>query len=429
MPENQLLKHMQLTKVDVAKKLIYGIFTAEQPDKSGEVADYETTKAAFQTWSDDMLKVSQGKSKGNIRKMHGKEVVGKAVEINFDDANKIISGCVEVNQQTVDEAEKGYLNGFSIGGIYAKKWPCPVFKGKTRFTPVMGELSLVDNPCVPDALFSAIKDASFQVLTAAGATEMRKFIPKEIETVQMFKAADGSLHDSKESVISKNAQLSADAAAAPALAALDALGKKEETPDPAALKKQEDMKKAMHHVAQLANVIGNLSDLAKSHEAQKGEGHPVTEKLKKHVRGLSDTMHAMAGDEAGNMNDAHEACKAAGLAETDAEAITKAVAIGAALPAADTGKEAALQEQLIKATAEKTALEKALADMPAKIEAKFAAMQKRIADLEAQPAADKTVTTVFKGGETDPNQQEEKKPVPVNTAGISPAGFRKIMNK
>jgi hypothetical protein len=187
----------------------------------------------------------------------------------------------------------------------------------------------------------------------------------------------------------------------------------------------------MHHVARLANIVGDLSDLAKYHAQAKGDGHPVNEKLKKHVRGLSDTMHAMAGDEAGEMNDMHEACKAAGMTEEQLAAVAKALEIAGAL---EKFKEAAAQdpglaEALSKVTAERDALAKQLAELPAKIEAKFAAMQKRIADLEAQPMPDKVVlTTVHKGAEPDPGQQEDKKPVPVNMAGSSPDSFRKYFN-
>lgn len=220
---SKLQKYMQLTKVDVAKRLIYGTFTAEQVDKSGEVADYATTKNAIQDWSNEIEKVSGGKSKGNIRKMHGKEVVGKAVDITYDDENRIITGCVEVNDQTIEEAEKGYLNGFSIGGSYAKKWPCPVNKGKTRFTPVIAEISVVDNPCVPDAVFDAVKDASFTVIDATGAEQLRKFttLPDvQGELLPVWKAEDGSEHATKEAAFQKNADLRLAAAAKPITDAL-----------------------------------------------------------------------------------------------------------------------------------------------------------------------------------------------------------------
>ncbi len=199
MSNKTLNKFMALTKVDVAQKRIYGTFTAEVVDKSGEVADYETTKAALKAWSDDIHKVSKGKSLGNIRKMHGKEVCGKVVEINFDDVAKAVHGCVEADEKTVDEAANGILNGFSIGGSYAKKWADPVHKGKTRFTPVIAEISVVDNPCVPSAVFDFIKDAEFAVVQADGTEVMRKFAPKEIEQEQ----AELELDDVKKSEVAE----------------------------------------------------------------------------------------------------------------------------------------------------------------------------------------------------------------------------------
>ena len=185
MSGEKLQKFMTLTKVDVPQKKIWGTFTAEVLDKSGEIADYESTKQAIQKWSDDIKKVSKGKSLGNIRKMHGSEVCGKVVEINFDDAAKAVHGCVEADAKTIDEAANGILNGFSIGGSYVKKWADPVHKKAMRFTPVIAEISVVDNPCVPIAVFDAIKDASFSVVQADGTEVMRKFAPKEVEQEQL----------------------------------------------------------------------------------------------------------------------------------------------------------------------------------------------------------------------------------------------------
>lgn len=212
----KLNKFMQLTKVDLAKKRIYGVFTAEVVDKSGEIADYASTKIAIQEWSADIQKVSGGKSLGNIRKMHSKEAVGKVVELNFDDANKAVHGAVEVDDATLKAAANGVLNGFSIGGSYVKKWADEKIPNATRFTPAIAEISIVDNPCVPDAVFSAIKDASFTIVAEDGKEEMKKFAPKELEgpnePAQKWVATDGTAFEKKDDAIAHNAKIMADAA-------------------------------------------------------------------------------------------------------------------------------------------------------------------------------------------------------------------------
>ncbi len=269
-----------ITKIDKAKRLVYGRLSQEVPDKSGEILDYATSKPAFQKWSDEQFKASGGKSKGNLRAMHDKIAAGIFTDITFDDENLSIEGCAKV----VDDAEwlkveTGTYTGFSIGGGYAKRWPDPDNPSLKRFTPNLTEVSLVDNPCVPTATFEFIKED--------GSTELRKFntkqeapmtkestttgdAPKATDTtnenhtpttteapaekaneadelakdagateqpaeprdghpadkggvVQGFQARDGSFHVRKSDALQRNSEIDATEAAAPALAALEKL--------------------------------------------------------------------------------------------------------------------------------------------------------------------------------------------------------------
>lgn len=74
-----------ITKIDKAKRLVYGRLSQEVADKSGEILDYETSKPAFQKWSDEQFKASGGKSRGNLRAMHDKIAAGIFTDITFDD--------------------------------------------------------------------------------------------------------------------------------------------------------------------------------------------------------------------------------------------------------------------------------------------------------------------------------------------------------
>ena len=56
-----------ITKVNESQRIVYGIATAETPDKSGEICDYESTKPFYKEWSDSFAKVTDGKSMGNLR--------------------------------------------------------------------------------------------------------------------------------------------------------------------------------------------------------------------------------------------------------------------------------------------------------------------------------------------------------------------------
>lgn len=158
-----------ISKVDVAQRLVYGTLSEEIADKSGEILDYATAKPAFEKWSEDFRQASGGKSLGNVRAMHGSIAAGKFTDIAYDDDAKKIEGCAKI----VDDIEwnkvlEGVYTGFSIGGGYARRWVDPNDSKLMRYTPVLAEVSIVDNPCVPTATFDLIR--------ADGSVEMRKFI-------------------------------------------------------------------------------------------------------------------------------------------------------------------------------------------------------------------------------------------------------------
>jgi len=69
---------------------------------------------------------------------------------------------------------EGVYTGFSVGGSYGAKWPDPVLEGVTRYEAKPVEISLVDVPCMPGAMFEIVK--------ADGASEMRKFVTWETTT-------------------------------------------------------------------------------------------------------------------------------------------------------------------------------------------------------------------------------------------------------
>lgn len=421
----QFQKFMQLTKVDVAKRHIIGVFTAEQVDKSGEVADYPSTKKAIQDWSLEINKASKGKSKGNIRKMHNKEACGKVISIDFDDANKVISGCVEVDEKTIDEAEKGILNGFSIGGAYVKKWECPVFKGAMRFTPVIAEISVVDNPCVPDAIFDAIKDAEFAVLKD-GQEVMHKFAAKELEAEQeqldlemVFKAKDGSIHKTKEEAVAKNAALVAADAVSPIEKTLkkidDLFAEKEESVEKS-LEFVDGFDKGMYNIARLATIIDDLGWLCESvkwEERSEGDtGSQNPNSLRSSVDALCASLRTMVSEETREM---------AASMEMDAtpkelEALNKV-----------TGKQfvakAKDNDDLAKAIAERDALKKSLDDLGTKLEAKFDEISKRLKVIEDQPAGGGSQLFIV---EKDKDSREQ---VSVTTKGMSPQEYRQTINR
>lgn len=157
-----------ITKVDVAKRLVYGLATAELPDADNEICDYESSKPYYEKWSSDIAKATDGNSLGNLRAMHTKIAAGKITDILFNDPEKRI----EIAAKVVDDSEwnkviEGVYTGFSHGGKAVKRWKDADDATKTRYTINPSEISLADVPC--------LKEATFQVIKDDGQVEIRKF--------------------------------------------------------------------------------------------------------------------------------------------------------------------------------------------------------------------------------------------------------------
>src|SRR6516225_4187965 len=92
---------LKLHKANAKDQTVHGIAAVEEPDRAGEIFDYESSKPEFKKWSAEIGKASGGKSLGNVRAMHGKVAAGKLTDIKFNDRDKAI----EVSAKIVDDAE------------------------------------------------------------------------------------------------------------------------------------------------------------------------------------------------------------------------------------------------------------------------------------------------------------------------------------
>jgi hypothetical protein len=170
---------LALAKVDVDKRLIQGVATAEAPDRAGEICDYASTKPYFEAWSAEALKASGGKSLGAVRAMHGRVAAGKLTDIAFDDDEKrILVSARIVDDDEWRKVQEGVYTGFSQGGRYVKRWPDPE-SGLTRYTAEPTEISLVDLPCLPGATFEVIKDGAVEKRAFAARAELPQLEPAD----------------------------------------------------------------------------------------------------------------------------------------------------------------------------------------------------------------------------------------------------------
>jgi hypothetical protein len=162
---------LPLAKVDLDRRLVTGVATAETPDRSGEIFDYSSSKPYFEKWSAEAAAASGGKSLGAVRAMHTPIAAGKLTDIAFDDNAKRITVVAKiVDDDEWRKVQEGVYTGFSQGGRYVKRWADPD-SGLTRYTADPHEISLVDLPCVPDATFDVVKDGMVEKRSFASRAE------------------------------------------------------------------------------------------------------------------------------------------------------------------------------------------------------------------------------------------------------------------
>lgn len=189
---------LPLLKVDLDRRLVSGVATAETPDRAGEIFDYASSKPYFEQWSADALAASGGKSFGAVRAMHRNVAAGKLTDIAFDDdAKRITVAAKIVDDDEWRKVQEGVYTGFSQGGRYVKRWP-DTDTGLTRYTAEPHEISLVDLPCVRDATFEVVKNGVVEKRAFAARAEAGPPPDQETDTVtapidQTLDAIDAAL--------------------------------------------------------------------------------------------------------------------------------------------------------------------------------------------------------------------------------------------
>jgi phage head maturation protease len=146
------------SKTDDEKRQVWGFATLEEPDRQGDIVDYNGSVDAFKRWA------------GNIREQHDpKKAIGKAVEITPDPMRKGIWLGAYISKSpdgegTWTKIKEGILNGFSIKGNINDS--APEFRkddkgNQKRYNRIkaydLDETSVVDVPACPSASFALVK--------------------------------------------------------------------------------------------------------------------------------------------------------------------------------------------------------------------------------------------------------------------------------
>ena len=337
---------LPLAKVDLDRRLVTGVATAETPDRSGEIFDYASSKPYFEKWSAEAAAASGGKSFGAVRAMHTPIAAGKLTDIAFDDNAKRITVVAKiVDDDEWRKVQEGVYTGFSQGGRYVKRWADPD-SGLTRYTADPHEISLVDLPCVRDATFDVVKD---------GMVERRSFASRP----EASDSADGDVDADDEDLDADKGEFSA--------------AQREKDAEEGVA-----MPDGSYPIRSAKDVANAVRDCCRSGEKADVKAHIVAR------------AKAIGADSALPDDWTETADKAAGVSAQRGgalapDALAKALTYAAA--------------KLDRATAENVRLRKALDDLAPSL----TDMKKRIAALEAQPlpakAALRSVTKIADGSD------------------------------
>ena len=146
------------TKVDADERIVSGYASTEALDSQNEVVTRKALEGALPDW----LKF------GNIREMHQPSAVGIAVKAHMDDKGLMLEAHV-VDDAAWKKVKKGVYKGFSIGGHVTTRDPA----NKAMITGLnLTEISLVDRPANPEALFDVWKLADGLASETAATQEV-----------------------------------------------------------------------------------------------------------------------------------------------------------------------------------------------------------------------------------------------------------------
>lgn len=271
---------------------VWGYASSEAVDSDGEIIAAEAMKAAIP----DYMKF------GAVREMHGSNAAGTAIEINVEDDGRTFFGAHIVDPVAVTKVKTGVYKGFSIGGSVTARDEL----NKSQITGLkLTEISLVDRPANPDAVFTCFKadkpkadeeagkeeDDKPSDKSAEGKDEKHKDGDKEPEAED--KDDKGDKKDDKEDEAEKSANVELSESE---IAILKAVLAKAEKP------KDEPVAKSIYQVKSLTDVLISLKWLID--DANYGSvDKDITAQIKESAASLAESLKALTASEADKLVD------------------------------------------------------------------------------------------------------------------------------
>ena len=279
---------------------VWGYASSEAVDSDGEVIAAEAMKAAIP----DYMKF------GAVREMHGSNAAGTAIEINVEDDGRTFFGAHIVDPVAVTKVKTGVYKGFSIGGSVTARDEL----NKSQITGLkLTEISLVDRPANPDAVFTCYKADKPKDGEEAADKDDKKTDKTDETPADNTEKADGEKVDDKEDDKKDDAEKSASVELSESeIAILKAVLAKAEKP------KDEPVAKSMWQVKSLADVLTSLKWLIED-AAYDNIDEAVIAQIKESAGSLAESLKALAVSEADKLVDglAAKADKSDNLAKAE----------------------------------------------------------------------------------------------------------------
>nr|DAI24592.1 MAG TPA: prohead serine protease [Caudoviricetes sp.] len=261
---------------------VWGYASSEAVDSDGEIIAAEAMKAAIP----DYMKF------GAVREMHGSNAAGTAIEINVEDDGRTFFGAHIVDPVAVTKVKTGVYKGFSIGGSVTARDEL----NKSQITGLkLTEISLVDRPANPDAVFTCYKaDKPKDDEETADKDDEPADKTDETPDDDAEKAddkADGKKDDKEEAEKSASVELSESE-----VAILKAVLAKAEKP------KGEPVAKSMWQVKSLADVLASLKWLIEDAIYDDVDAAVIAQ-IKESAGSLAESLKALTVSEADKLVD------------------------------------------------------------------------------------------------------------------------------
>lgn len=160
---------------------VWGYASSEAVDCDGETISSGAMKAALP----DYMKF------GAVREMHQPMAAGTAIEASVEADGKTFFGAHVIDPIAVKKVQAGVYKGFSIGGSVLKRDP----ENRKSITSLrLTEISLVDRPANPEAVFTCYKAAADKMTNEEAIAEVGRLLDDgQITTQELVKAARAAI--------------------------------------------------------------------------------------------------------------------------------------------------------------------------------------------------------------------------------------------